>query len=270
VVLRLRSITADSTTGPAVALFGIAAASWVVSGERMRGMDMGPGTNLGAFGFYVVTWVVMMSAMMLPSVAPMVTSYARLQRARVTRRSGTTAVFVSGYLIVWTLFGIAAYGVFEAVRHLSGDWLSWGRAGRWLTVAILLAAAGYQLTPAKEACLRRCRSTIPFLTREWRDGRSGAFRMGALHGAWCSGCCWALMVALFALGVMSLTWMALAAAAIAAEKLLPRPQLAARTIALALAILGAGIALSPSSIPGLTMQKGHPMHGMRRAPAKTR
>jgi predicted metal-binding membrane protein len=268
--LRLRSITPDKTTGPAVALLAIAAASWVVSGERMRGMDMGPGTNPGTFGFYIVTWVVMMSAMMLPSVAPMVTGYGRLQRSRERRPSGSPAVFVTGYLLVWTLFGMIAYAVFEGGRHLSGDWLSWGRAGRWVTVAILLAGAGYQLTSAKDACLRRCRSTIPFLTREWRDGPFGALRMGVLHGAWCSGCCWALMAALFALGVMSLTWMAFAGVAIAAEKLLPRPRIAARAIAVVLVIIGAGIAFVPSSVPGLTMPAGHSMHRMMMLePART-
>jgi predicted metal-binding membrane protein len=269
--LRLRSITPDSGSGPAVALLAIAAASWVVSGERMRGMDMGPGTNPGTFGFYVVTWVVMMSAMMLPSVAPMVAGYARLQRARVSTRSGSTAVFITGYLVVWTLFGVAAYAAFEAARQLSGDSLSWGRGGRWLTVAILLVAAAYQLTPVKDACLRRCRSTIPFLTREWRDGRSGALRMGVLHGAWCSGCCWALMVTLFALGVMSLTWMALVGVAIAAEKLLPRPNLTAHAIAVVLVLIAAGIALTPSNVPGLTVPGAHSMRAMNIVPPdKTR
>lgn len=271
VVLRLRSITPDRTSGPAVALLAIAAVSWVISDERMRGMAMGPGANPGTFGFYTVTWVVMMSAMMLPSVAPMVAGYSRLRRARAGRPSTSTAVFVSGYLIVWTLFGIVAYAGFDGAQHLSPDWLSWGHAGRWVTVALLLTAAGYQLTPMKDACLRGCRSTIPFLTREWRDGPWGALRMGLLHGAWCSGCCWALMVALFALGVMSLTWMACAAAAITAEKLLPRPQLAARAIAIVLTIIGAGIAFAPSSVPGLTVPNGRSMHDMRMLePANTR
>jgi predicted metal-binding membrane protein len=263
--LRLRSITPARSIFPAVALLALAAVSWVVTGERMRGMDMGPGTDLGTLGFYTVTWVVMMSAMMLPSVAPMVTGYDRVRRARSAKQSGSTAGFVAGYLVVWTFFGILAYAGFETVRQLSGGSLSWGRGGRWVAAATLLVAAGYQLTPAKEACLRRCRSPLAFLTREWRDGPVGAFRMGALHGAWCSGCCWALMAALFALGVMSLTWMACAAAVVAAEKLLPRPRITGRAIAVLLAALATGICLAPSDVPGLTTPGGVGMGHMAMA-----
>jgi predicted metal-binding membrane protein len=224
----------------------------------MHGMNMGPGTNPGAFGFYIVTWVVMMTAMMLPSVMPMVMGYSRLERAALERgRVGSIVAFVAGYLIVWTVFGVVAYYVFEAVQHSSIGWLRWNREGRWVAGAVLLAGAAYQLSPAKHACLRRCRATIPFLTREWRDGRRGAMRMGILHGAWCSGCCWALMVALFALGVMSLTWMALVAAVVAAEKLLPWPRITVHTVAVLLIALGLGVALIPSDIPGLKMPGDH-------------
>jgi predicted metal-binding membrane protein len=257
--LRHRSITTGSTALGA-ALLLLAAASWLVAGVRMHGMDMGPGTNPGTLGFYVVTWVVMMTAMMLPSVLPMVTGYSRLERAARDRgRVGSITAFVAGYLVVWTVFGLVAYGVFEGVRHLSIGWLNWSRGGRWIAVVVLLAGAAYQLSPAKHACLRRCRATIPFLTREWRDGRLGALRMGTIHGAWCSGCCWALMVALFALGLMSLTWMALVAAAVAAEKLLPWPRITAHTVAVLLVALGVGVALTPTNVPGLTVPGSHAM-----------
>jgi predicted metal-binding membrane protein len=263
--LRPRSITPVSAALGA-ALLLLAAASWLVAGVRMHGMDMGPGTNPGALGFYIVTWVVMMTAMMLPSVVPMVTGYSRLERAARDRgQVGSIAVFVAGYLIVWTVFGLVAYCVFEAVRHLSIGWLRWDRGGRWIAGAVLLAGAAYQLSPAKHACLRRCRATIPFLTREWRDGRRGALRMGILHGAWCSGCCWALMVALFALGLMSLTWMALVSAAVAAEKLLPWPRITVHSVGLLLAVLGFGVAVMPSNVPGLTVPGNHaPSVMMRR------
>ncbi len=226
-------------------------------------MNMGPGTDPGALGFYIVTWVVMMTAMMLPSVVPMVTGYSRLERAvRGRGRVGSIAVFVAGYLLVWTVFGLVAYGVFEAIRHLSVGWLLWDRGGRWVAGAVLLAGAAYQLSPAKHACLRHCRATIPFLTREWRDGRRGALLMGILHGAWCSGCCWALMGALFALGVMSLTWMALVAAAVAAEKLLPWQRGTADTVAVLLAALGIGVAVMPTHVPALTIPGSHAAHAM--------
>ena len=106
-------------------------------------------------------------------------------------------------------------------RRLLGDALSWDRAGRWVAGGVLVVAAVYELTPLKNLCLRHCRSPLGFLLGSWRDGLPGALRMGAKHGAWCVGCCWALMASLFALGVMSLVWMAFVAALIAVEKTLP-------------------------------------------------
>lgn len=116
-----------------------------------------------------------------------------------------------------------------------------------------MAAATYQLTPLKEACLVRCRSPMMFLAERWRHGRAGALRLGAAHGARCAGCCWALMAALFAVGVMSLGWMALIAAFIAGEKLLPWPVAAKRAVAVALLVLGLAVALVPEDVPGFTL-----------------
>ena len=118
---------------------------------------------------------------------------------------------------------------------------------------MILLAAVYQLTPLKDVCLRHCRSPFMFLMKHWRPGRVGAVRMGLIHGGWCVGCCWALMAALFALGVMSLGWMAFIAALIAIEKLLPWRALANRGIAVLLLVLGLGVAFTPESVPGLTL-----------------
>ena len=116
---------------------------------------------------------------------------------------------------------MAAFAIARAGGAIAGDVLAWDRAGRWVAGATLLAAAAYELTPLKDVCLRKCRSPLGFLLGAWRDGRAGSLRMGARHGAWCVGCCWALMASLFALGVMSIVWMAFVAALIAAEKTLP-------------------------------------------------
>jgi hypothetical protein len=118
---------------------------------------------------------------------------------------------------------------------------------------VILAAAAYQLTPMKDACLRRCRSPFAFLIQHWQPGRLGALRMGVIHGGWCVGCCWALMAALLALGVMSLAWMAFIAALIAVEKLLPWRELANRGIAVLLLAVGLGVAFTPATVPGLTL-----------------
>jgi predicted metal-binding membrane protein len=234
-------------------LLALAALAWAITNEQMAGMDAGPGTDPGALGFFLGVWVVMMAAMMFPSIAPMVLMYARMQEGGREAVAGATTLFVAGYLVAWTAAGLAGYGVFEIGRSLSGDAFSWQSGGRFLAGAVVLAAAVYQLTPLKDICLRHCRSPFGFLIAYWKPGRLGALRMGAIHGAWCIGCCWALMAALFALGVMSLGWMALIAVLIAVEKLLPRRDLANRAVALVLLALGITLATSPASVPGLTI-----------------
>jgi predicted metal-binding membrane protein len=199
----------------------------------------------------------MMAAMMFPSILPMVLTYRLIDRRRHDSPSavalGSTSLFVAGYLAAWTGFGLLAYAVFVGVRSLSIGAFTWRQGGPYLAGAVLLAAAIYQLTPAKDACLRRCRGPLQFLTHSWRDGPVGAFRMGVEHGAWCVGCCWALMAALFALGIMSLGWMVFVAALIALEKLLPWRVPTNRTIAGLLAVLALAVALAPSDVPGLTL-----------------
>jgi predicted metal-binding membrane protein len=247
--------------GLLVLLLLLALVAWAATDARMSGMDAGPGTDLGTLGFFLVTWVVMMSAMMFPSISPMVLMYARMAAGQRERgkgdQAGTTASFVGGYLITWTAAGLTGYAIYELGRSLSIDAFSWDRGGPYLAGAVLIGAAAYQLTPLKDACLRKCRNPLMFLLSSWRPGRTGALRMGVEHGAWCVGCCWALMAALFALGVMSLGWMALVAALIAAEKLLPRQALASAGVAVLLLILGLGVAFAPASVPGLT-QPGSP------------
>jgi predicted metal-binding membrane protein len=238
-------------------LLALGLGAWIVTDWRMEGMDAGPGTDLGSFGFFVTVWVVMMAAMMFPSVWPMVGVYATVQRGRRERgrdaAAGATALFVAGYLVVWTAAGLVAYGVFAFVSSLSIDAFSWDEGGRYLAGGVLVLAAAYELTPLKHACLRRCRGPLGFLLENWRDGRAGALRMGLSHGAWCLGCCWALMAALFALGVMSIGWMIVIAALIAVEKLAPWEWLATRGVAIVLLVLGIAVATAPSDVPGLTV-----------------
>jgi predicted metal-binding membrane protein len=246
-------------------LIVLAAVGWLVTDERMAGMDAGPGTDPGALGFFVGVWVVMMAAMMFPSIAPMVTTYSRIQRKRREQGKaspGPVAVglFVGGYLLSWTAFGLAAYGLIEVGRSLSIDALAWDSAGPNVAGGVILAAAVYQLTPAKDVCLRKCRGPLDFVMGNWKAGYAGALRMGVEHGAWCIGCCWALMAALFALGVMSVGWMAFIAALIAVEKLLPWKALANRGVAVLLAVLGIAVALVPGSVPGLTVPDSSQAH----------
>jgi predicted metal-binding membrane protein len=235
----------------------LAGLAWALSDELMGGMDAGPGTALGSLGFWVVTWVVMMAAMMFPSVAPMVVVHARVHAGRRRRDEavpgGATVLFVGGYLMTWATAGVVGYAVVEGGRALDLEALGWDRAGPYLAGGVIVAAAVYQLTPLKDACLRRCRSPLTFLMTAWRPGRTGALRMGVEHGGWCVGCCWALMAALFALGAMSIGWMAFVAALIAIEKLVPWKAAANRGIAVLLVALGLAVALVPEDVPGLTV-----------------
>jgi len=249
------------------ALVVLAAIAWWGTDLRMAGMDAGPGTDPGALGFYVTTWVVMMAAMMFPSIAPMVLMYVGLQRGRraksLSAPVGATACFVAGYVLLWGLVGLAGYAVLKLGRELDGGFFAWDRAGRWTAAGVLAAAAVYEFTPLKQACLKRCRGPLGFLLSEWRDGRVGALRMGVVHGAWCVGCCWALMAALFALGAMSLFWMIVVAVLIAVEKLLPWRAAATAGVAAVLAALAIGVAAAPADVPGLTVPSGKSMMDMK-------
>ena len=242
------------------ALLALAVVAWLVTGDRMGAMESMPGMGLGGLGFYVTVWVVMMAAMMFPSVAPTVLMYDRLREDHLARGNGApadaTALFVCGYLLVWTAAGLVAYALFELVRSLDPPFLAWDEAGRYVTAGVIVAAVAYQLTPVKRACLVKCRNPRTFLAERWCDGRAGAWELGVRHGAWCLGCCWALMAALFAVGVMSLGWMALIAAFIAGEKLLPWPTAARRAVAVLLLALGLGVALVPGDVPGFATPDG--------------
>jgi predicted metal-binding membrane protein len=239
-----------SRIGLVVLLFALAIAGWWFTIGQMSGMDDGPWTALGSLGWFLGVWVVMMVAMMFPSVAPTIALYAEMTRTRSPLRP---LLFAAGYLATWTLAGLLAFTAAAVGAVAAGDVLSWDRAGRWVAGITLLVAAVYELTPLKDVCLGKCRSPIGFLLGSWREGRLGAAEMGARHGGWCLGCCWALMASLFALGVMSVAWMAFVAAVIAIEKLLPWRRVATYGTAALLLVLGLLLLLAPDAVPGLTI-----------------
>src|SRR3978361_1807851 len=158
-----------------------------------------------------------------------------------------------GYLLTWAGAGLVAFALAGILGRVPGDLLAWERAGRWIAGATLVVAAVYELSPLKDVCLGKCRSPLGFLLGSWREGRRGAFRMGAKNGAWCVGCCWALMASLFALGVMSVVWMAVVAGLIAIEKTLPWRRPATYATAALLLALGVLLFAAPHVIPALTV-----------------
>jgi predicted metal-binding membrane protein len=240
-------------------LVALAAAAWWSTIRSMGGMAASPGTELGALGWFVGVWIVMMAAMMLPAISPTVALYSQMTRRRGPARA---LAFAAAYVVVWGAAGAAAYGIFALGRHLLGSDLAWHDGGRWLAGSLLAGAAVYELTPLKDMCLTKCRSPLGFLLGTWRDSVRGGAAMGAKHAAWCLGCCWALMIALFALGVMSLVWMAVIAALITIEKLLPWRRVAVWSTTAVLLALAVGVLAAPGAIPGFVVPGTGMMGGM--------
>ena len=214
----------------------------------MPGMAMPPrASGVEPFLLTFVMWTVMMVGMMLPSAAPTILLYGALVRKNGER--GTvlpgTWVFTSGYLVVWTAFSLLAALLevwLEQTALLTPMMVS---ASKGLSAGLLVAAGVYQWLPFKDACLRKCRNPIRFLVARWRPGTSGAFRMGVESGAYCVGCCWVLMLLLFVAGVMNLLWVALIAAFVFAEKLLPAGKFTARFAGVALILSGVALLIIP-------------------------
>ena len=207
-------------------------------------------TDAWTIGYSVVIffmWWVMMFGMMLPSAAPLLLLFARMMRKE--KKKGApyvpTGVFALGYVVMWAAFSAVATGAqwgLEASSLLSGIMVGTSAV---LGAALLIAAGVWQLTPLKNACLRHCRSPIGFLSAQWRPGRTGAFRMGLVHGAFCLGCCWFLMGLLFYGGVMNLYWIIGLALYILIEKLLPAGARIAQLTGVFLIAWGAALLIYP-------------------------
>ena len=243
---------ARARLGLVALLFALAGIGWWWTAERMQGMDDGPWADLGTLGWFLGVWVVMMAAMMFPSVSPTVALYSQMTRERSPIAG---LLFAAGYLATWTGAGVLAFAVFFGQRR-AGDALAWDHAGRWIAGTTLVVAAVYELTPLKDVCLGKCRSPLGLIFGSWREGKWGAVRMGMRNGAWCVGCCWALMASLFALGVMSIVWMAFVAGLIAIEKTLPWRRVAVYGTSTILLVLGLLLFLAPDVIPALTIPDG--------------
>jgi predicted metal-binding membrane protein len=199
-----------------------------------------PWTGAEAVMMFIM-WAVMMVGMMLPSATPMVLLYARVCRKSLDMAAPDTGAFVMGYVAVWTLFSAAATALqwgLEQAALLSPTMTS---ASPFFAGMVLVLAGLYQWTPAKQACLSRCRSPVEFLSTHWRPGAGGAFAMGLRHGAFCVGCCWALMALLFVGGVMNLLWVALITVFILLEKVVPFGHGVGKTAGALLALAGLAV-----------------------------
>ncbi len=230
----------------------LAAASWAVliwQSSMMNSMGMGLTMGMGATLFLAI-WVVMMIAMMFPATATMNLAFARVQRDRPSSRrpSVSTWIFVGAYLLVWTLFGVVAYLGALAASGLAQQipWIMMNAAR--IGGGILVLAGLYQLTPLKRVCLAKCCTPLDFIHGGWRDGSTGAFRMGLEHGIYCLGSNWLLFVLLFPLGIMNIAAMAGLTVVIFAEKMFPRWERIAQGVGLALILSGILVIVVPATL----------------------
>ena len=237
------------------ALLGSAAGAWLVSAEQAASMAGVGGMAMVGAGLFLVTWVVMMVAMMFPTVVPMVLTHARVVRSRGEGIVPTVA-FVVGYLMVWTAAGLVPLGVIQLLGSSFATpvnvWLP--RLGG----AVVVLAGAYQLTPLKNACLRACRSPLRVIGRhDLAGGSSAAARAGISHGLDCLGCCWALMAVLAVLGLMHLVWMAVFSVVFYLEKTWRHGVVVSRIVGAACVILGLAVTIRPDALHLL----GGPMAG---------
>ena len=236
-------------------LLALSAAGWAVVLGQPSAMPMGdvdnPLTMDAGAALFLAVWVAMMVAMMFPTAAPMVLTFARVQerRQRKGRPYVPTWVFLSAYMVIWTAFGALAYAGASWAGMLA-DGFPWLRdnAARIGGVVVMLAGL-YQLSPLKDVCLSRCRSPIAFVLGSWRDGYRGALRMGLEHGLYCLGCCWLLFVILFPLGMTNVALLAAIVLLIFAEKSLPSGHRVSRIAAVALLAYGALVVVVPAALP---------------------
>jgi len=246
----------------ATSLGGLALLAWIYTAYEARRMNLSgvcecmrmkmsgpdfsnwPGTILLPL---FLMWSIMMVAMMLPSAMPMILTFAAVSRnrQRLGRAYTSMSIFVAGYFVIW--FG------FSVLAALTQWWLhrtallssSMSATNTLLGGGLLLAAALFQFTPLKRACLTHCRGPLEFIMTRWRDGNGGAFKMGLNHGAYCTGCCWALMALLFVAGVMNILWIAALTLLVCSEKMLPAPNWVRAISGLTLAIWGICVLAQP-------------------------
>lgn len=207
--------------------------AWLVSLRAMSAMS----SNIPGF---VALWAVMMTAMMLPSVTPTIWLFATVAQSRTQFGfpAAPTAIFIGGYLGIWTLTGVGV----ALIDWASGGWVTMNAWGQVLAGSALIIAGIYQFTRWKVFCLGHCHTPIHFFMEHWRDGLLGAVQMGAHHGLYCLGCCWGLMLALIALGLMNPVWMGVIALLIFIEKVMSTGERFAQFIGAALILAGIGIA----------------------------
>jgi predicted metal-binding membrane protein len=243
-------------------LLVLAAAAWVLLIWQARTMNAGmameesrSATLTAGMGapLFLAMWMAMMVAMMFPTAAPMILTFARIAAGKERRQQPfvPTWVFVAGYLVIWVGFGVVAYVIALGAERLAERSIWLMDHGAQIGGLLLVAAGLFQLSPLKNICLGKCRSPMAFILQSWRDGYGGAFRMGLEHGRYCLGCCWLLFLILFPLGIMNIIAMVLITALIFAEKAWPVGRRVAQVAAVVLIAYGVLVLLMPDTLPAM-------------------
>ncbi len=236
-------------------LLVLAAISWALliwQSANMNNQTMGLTMEMSA-ALFIVLWVVMMIAMMFPTAAPMILMFTAVYagKRRQEQPFVPTWVFISAYLLIWTLFGVLAYPLALGSEKLAEQSMWLMQNASRLGGVILVIAGLYQLSPLKRVCLSKCRTPLQFILGSWHGGYGGAFRMGLEHGAYCLGCCWLLFVILFPLGIMNIAVMALLTVLIYAEKSFPIGRQISQAAGVALILYGVLVTFIPNALPSM-------------------
>jgi predicted metal-binding membrane protein len=267
--MTLTSATAPPVTRRPVAAYVVIAAAWAAAitaeatgqGHRVHHGEIGGGGRSLLFSLllFLAAWQVMIAAMMLPSTLPMYRLF-RTTAADNARSAGSRVAFLSGYLAVWTVFGLAALAVDAGLHHLT-DATPWLHTRPWIvTGSLLLLAGAGQFLPLTQACLRSCRHPFYYLFQHYRPGVRAALRLGTSHGLYCVGCCWALMLVMLATGMANLLWMALLTSVMTYQKIGRHGDRLAAMLGIALLCAGTAMLLAHDVLPGADATQMHHHH----------
>ena len=253
----------DSARGVVLSalLLATTAFAWlgvIRSATEMKMPQMEPLSG-AALMIFTLEWGVMMTAMMLPSAAPMILLYGMTSRrpGRSSERVIPAEAFAITYVVIWLLTGVPVYLAWVGIGGMAARSITVAAAIPYAIAGTLFAAGVYQLGPAKHACLRQCEAPADFLVRRWRTGYGGSLRLAAMHACYCIGCCWALMVVLVVAGAMSLPWVLAIALLVFAEKVLPGGGRTARISGVILVVAAFAVVVRPELAADL---RAHGLH----------
>ena len=248
-MMKVQNLTGGRGIALSALLLAATAFAWlgvIRSATVMRMPQMEPLSGAAILAF-TLEWGVMMTAMMLPSAAPMILLYgtASSRPGKSSERVIPGEVFAMTYVALWFLTGVPVYLAWVGVGEIAARSTTFAAAMPYAIAGTLFAAGVYQLSPAKHACLRQCEAPVDFLMRRWRPGYAASLRLAVTHAAYCVGCCWALMVLLVVVGAMSLPWVLAIALLVFAEKVLPGGERTARITGVILMVAALAVVIWP-------------------------